>query len=294
MATKANEITFGIEIETHVASTHIVGEYHRPEQVSYLPAGWGASYDSSIDYPAGRRACEFVSPKLKGEHGLRQADHAIRTINERGARVNASCGVHVTVTFPARDTQALAKLVTMFAHFEGGLYAATGSPRRLQGIWAKGLKSHGEQVQGKVEDKAARAMQRARWDRRHGLNLTHVARGRNRVEFRLFSGSTNADKIMAWVRLVLAIVEYVLDPDTKVPTKWTAKRNHKHVSWKGAGECELYHLLNLLGWYKVKRFGYKGRTYGESAFVEGTPTVEESRKELKRLARRHDERVAQG
>ena len=64
----ANELTFGIEIETTMPnhSRVVAGAYHVGNQVSWLPLGWTAQHDSSIHAPAGRKGVEFVSPILRG------------------------------------------------------------------------------------------------------------------------------------------------------------------------------------------------------------------------------------
>ncbi len=93
----ANEIAFGIEFETTLPNrdTTPIGPYHNGWQVPWLPTGWKAERDSSISTLApGRKGCEFVSPKLRGYDGLKQVEEAIDAINARGARVNASCGLH--------------------------------------------------------------------------------------------------------------------------------------------------------------------------------------------------------
>jgi hypothetical protein len=51
----ANQATYGVEIETVVADSAItedglrIGAYHHGIQVPYLPTGWKAQRDGSID-----------------------------------------------------------------------------------------------------------------------------------------------------------------------------------------------------------------------------------------------------
>src|SRR5690606_27691315 len=59
--------------------------------------------------------------------------------------------------------------------------------------------------------------------RYHVLNLTNIlSNGKPTVEFRLFAGTTNATKAIAYVRLCLGIVEKALTLK-KLP-KWVAKK----------------------------------------------------------------------
>ena len=146
----ANQICFGIEVETHISADDptAVGPYHHGYQVPWLPTGWKAERDCSIVYRSGRKACEFVSPKLCGEDGLREVVSSVTKIAERGARVNSSCGVHVTVTFPRNNAPALVRLISLVAHYERGLYASTGTRNRENGGFAKSMHRHGAMKNG--------------------------------------------------------------------------------------------------------------------------------------------------
>jgi hypothetical protein len=126
----ANELTFGIEIETVAPDTAVrndglrIGPYKRGIQVPYLPAGWKAEADGSINNGQGGHKCEVVSPVLQGPDGLTQVAEVLQTLEAKGHHVNASCGVHVHVGWK-RDwpSEALARLVTIVAYVEKGLYA---------------------------------------------------------------------------------------------------------------------------------------------------------------------------
>lgn len=249
----ANEIAFGVEIETTLPASNDtpIGGYHRGLPVAWLPQGWKAERDGSIRQSYGRKACEFVSPKLKGEEGLREVTLACDAIKAAGGKVNETCGIHVTVTFDG-DAAALARLVNLVGNHEKALYAVTGTHRREQGSYAKGLKRHGS------PDAAKR---NADYDRFHMLNLTHVAAGKNRVEFRVFSGSLNDDKIRAWIQLCLGLV--ALSQNQKRKTSWDyASKPGKSGPWarssRGAGETEVNRLFYRLGWTK----GHSPKVWG--------------------------------
>jgi hypothetical protein len=145
----AQNLTFGVEIETTVAHTTVektglvIGDYHRGIQVPFLPQGWLAMKDASIDAPAGRTGCEIVSPILTGETGIAELIRVIDTLNEKSFRVNDSCGVHVHVGFGNKTAEDLAKLITLTALVEKGLFASTGTKKRERGSWCKSVKAHG-------------------------------------------------------------------------------------------------------------------------------------------------------
>jgi len=270
-----NTLTFGVEIETHVPHGALtVGRYHGRTRAEGLPEGWRTMSDCSINAPRGRTGCEFVSPILKGSEGVRNLMEAVAKINELGARVNASCGVHVHVGWTG-DAAALARLITLVANFERAIYATTGSTNRENGNWCRGVHRNGN---------AAAAINSARCNRYHVLNLTNLASGRQAtVEFRAFSGSTNLVKILGYVRLCLGLVERALSVSRK--TNWTAKKPvpTSPIARKGEGHTALTRLFYQLGWTK----GRTSHTYGDVT-AEGAPEHKAIKREFVRLAKQYD------
>src|SRR5262245_7592281 len=76
MKMDANDITFGIEIETTIPYGRlVVGPHGRGADIPELP-GWKADADPSIRTTTSTRnhqACEFVSPVFRGIEGMKQA-----------------------------------------------------------------------------------------------------------------------------------------------------------------------------------------------------------------------------
>jgi len=101
----AQEMTFGIEIETHQPADCpvAVGPHGRGYPITQLRNAWLADGDPSIASGRGRKPCEFVSPVFQGSAGLRQLIADIQTIKSLGAQVNASCGFHIHVGFDKND-----------------------------------------------------------------------------------------------------------------------------------------------------------------------------------------------
>lgn len=261
-AMNANEINFGVELETTVSNSRCgsgygqinIGGYHRGTEQGWLPRGWKAERDGSITSSnRNRRGCEFVSPVMKGEDGLNQITTACRLIKEKSGQVNHTCGVHVTVAFPTNDAAALARLINLVANHERALYAITGTKRREEaGRWCKAVKGYGD------DKRAKRVMDH---DRYHLLNLTHLARGNGRVEFRVFSGSLNDDKVRAWVQVCLGLVALALSQSRR--TSWNYEQKEgKRGPWNsrtaGRGETEMNRLFYRLGWTK----GHTPKAYG--------------------------------
>jgi hypothetical protein len=232
----ATQINFGVELETTMPNTDTtpIGSYHNGITVAWLPTGWRVERDSSIRCVPGRNPAEFVSPVMCGQDGLDSIKTACEAIVARGGKVNDSCGVHVTVTFNG-GAAALARLLSLVAHHEDGLYATAGTVRRRQATWCKSIKDKKD-------------VPTAMRDRYQILNLTHVALGKNRVEFRVFSGSLNADKIQAWVQLCVGLVQLACD-DTRKKCDWQPRvRTGRPWQGKTQAEGEVARLFYRLGW----------------------------------------------
>ncbi len=278
----ANEFTFGIEIETVAPDSAIrdhglrIGAYKRGTQVPYLPAGWKAEADGSIDNSGGGHKCEIVSPVLRGEEGLAQVAEVLRTLEEKGHRVNASCGVHVHVGWNRTwASDALARLVTIVAYVEKGLYAITGTKNRERGRYCGGVRKYGNQKAAKDQ------IERARY---HALNLTNLACGsKDTVEFRVFSGSLNAIKVVGWIQVCLGLVERAIC-GKRMP-KWNP--GPLKGGWKKAGEgqSEAERLMGYLAWGSGYARLHDGRQYG---WVTNAIPQDAVKCEFRRLAAKYD------
>lgn len=284
----ANDIAFGIEFETTLpnSDTTPIGPYHGGYQVPWLPEGWRAERDSSIrPTTPDRKGCEFVSPKLRGVEGLKQIEDAIDAMNARGARVNPTCGLHVTIEWNG-DAAALARLISLVGNHERAIFASTGTRRREQTVYTKQIKQYGDKD---------RAKQRCESDRYHLLNLTHLARGKNRIEFRAFAGSLNKTKVLGYLMMCLGLVELALN--TKRCADWDyAKAEGTKSCWDrpgaGCGETELNRLYYRLGWTKG---WYKGalrdKVFGQIASDAATPDWKGIKTKLIEMARKYDQAV---
>lgn len=273
----ANELTFGIEIETTIPAGAIeVGGYHGTVQAAGLPEGWRATADGSIVAGRGRQGCEFVSPVLKGADGLRQVVQAVAAIKAMGGQVNSSCGFHVHVGFDRQATAALTRLVTLTANFEKAIYASTGTKSREQGRYCRPVQGYGQ-----VE----RAINVSGRDRYHVLNLTNLMNGRApAVEFRAFAGTLNVAKIVGHIRMCLGLAERALA--AKRTTNWTAPtpKASSPIARGGEGQTAFTRLCYQLGWIKGRAKQVYGQVEGD-----GIPSIKASRRVLNKMAEKYDQ-----
>ena len=280
----AEHLTFGVEIETvapdsATAAGLRIGSYRHGIQVPYLPAGWTAESDGSIDASGGGRACEIVSPVLRGAEGLAQVVQVLEALNAHGHRVNASTGVHVHIGWKREwSSDALARLVTIVAYVEKGLYAITGTKARERGRYCGGVRRYGSQEQAK---------NRVEQGRYHALNLTNLAHGtKDTVEFRVFSGSLSPVKVVGWIQVCLGLVQRAL------AAKRMPSFSPKPLSggWKKAGEgqSEAERLMGYLAWgagyarlHGGRSFGWLGTAFDQDAI----------KTEFRRLAKKYDAQI---
>ena len=323
IAINANDLTFGVEIETHVSNAASIegGRYHSGHTTSGLPAfngaRWGVERDSSIEVPSyTRRGVEFISPILKGEAGLKNLIDVVNVIKAeqgeqvtietpvqngnatvaeefegQGARVNRSCGIHIHVGFPTNDLRALQRLASLVASLEDGIYASTGSAARRNGVYSRPTKcdtGRKSTVKSKSQQQFNNAWAGSYSSRYFGLNLSNLINGtRPTVEFRFFSGSTNPRKIAAWTQLCLGLVQLALSSQRSAP--WESKQaSNWYGKDKSQPEREVQRLMQKLGWVHRRddnTFGILG-IVGEG---NGLPTRLEMARELRKLARKFND-----
>jgi hypothetical protein len=282
MDINAKDLTFGVEIETAAPRRLVeneglrVGPYHAGVQVPYLPAGWKAERDGSIAFSPDEVPCEIVSPVLRGPEGLAQVAEVLRTLEAKGHRVNRSCGVHIHCGWKREwSSEALARLVTIVAYAERGLYAITGTKNRERCRFCGGVRRYGNHKDAKAQ------LDRERY---HALNLTNLAHGyKETVEFRVFSGSTSAVKVVGWVQVCLGLVQRALNAK-RSPT-WSPKP--LTGGWKKAGEgaSEAERLMGYLAWGECYARINGGRQFGWMSDVVPQETV---KAEFRRLAAKYD------
>ena len=290
-AVPADEITFGVELETICRRTpsNGVGGYHRGRAVSEIVArgvrGWKAERDSSLSMGG----VEFVSPILKGAAGLDSVRTACTAIKEDlGGKVDASCGVHVHIGLPTNDIKVLQRLIRLVAHFEEALYASTGNAHRENSGWCRSIKNDRNRNTNWKTKKQYSDLRdhcdHTHHQRYHTLNLTPLLRGeRPAVEFRCFTGSLNPSKVAAWVQICISLVQAALTE--KRARSWDAKTDGDLYNRNAAGESEarMNHLFYRLGWTagqcSISGLGDVGHDHY---------TIDRAKNTLREQARRHD------
>lgn len=279
-------LTFGVEIETGIpfARNLNVGGYHNGRTVPNMPergivsGAWRASSDGSINVPS-MQGVEFVSPVLRGADGLDNVAIAVERIAAMGAKVNRTCGVHIHVGFPTNDLAAVRRLVHLVAHWEAALFATTGTKSREENHFCRSIKT--ATVRGARYTSTATVRNAINANRYHTLNLMPLLSGSQpTVEFRVFSGSVNPKKIVAWTMLALALVEAALNGH-RAKTFDMPETSVARERGEGRGERLVKAMLNDL-------FVWNGKSATRGQFAHPTYGHEFMRKQLVRMAKRYD------
>ena len=241
MINNIENITFGVELETTIPATAQVGvgQYHNGtnantarvgSELKHFPkfgsASWKTEHDGSIRVmEAGHRACEFVSPILKGEAGIAHLIEFVEFLQSIGAKVNASCGMHIhigaqTAHGPTADLEAyIERLVRLVAFNSKALYAQTGTIARENGVYCRKLGAETKTIVKKMK-REKRVIGATALNRYHILNLTNLPRT-GTVEFRCFAGTLNTNKVL--VHLFSVLVLCLVARSAKTPADWENK-----------------------------------------------------------------------
>lgn len=163
-------------------------------------------------------ACTFelVTPKLFGADGFAKLRTLTRVVGQNRGTVNASCGLHVHVDAWNCTIHDARKLIALWLRIQPVVLNLV-PPSRRRNTYCKPVTA---ELVARV-NRMRSISQLGTLDRYWNLNLSAFAR-HGTFEFRLHSGTFNADKVTSWVIFVLlatAAARAGLDPDT-VPQTW--------------------------------------------------------------------------
>jgi len=308
--TKAAAIRFGIELETKIPlSCGIeVGGYHsgRPVQggidlagsrvaaPKFMGSTWRADRDGSIVCQPGEMPCEFVSPILYGEDGVEHLCRFVEWLNVIGAKVDASCGVHITVgiesVIGSSDAGKVSEFVRKIAHIAQwharSLYGQTGSGRHLNRYshtLASDVAKHMRTIvaTSSVTDKeraavaCGRGMVNFQKIFRHGPTWYAGA-----IEFRVFAGTVSLNKILHHLATVLGLCRRA----SEVQCLGAFKKNKLQTKRTASAVSAVEFLWDYLGW------NGSNRPVALGVFGPLHQRLETFKAEAMRLCRKFDER----
>lgn len=189
------ERRFGVEIECNGVDRSVV-----QRQMGRFPR-WTLKRDVSVN----GSGLELVSPPLRGEEGLNELREVCTMLQDVGAQVDRSCGLHVH--HEARDLGArgIARFAQTWTDNQDMLDWLV-SPSRRDGRWCRRL-SRSELAN--MRSAANRGHVRSPGSRYKAVNVAAFGR-HGTVEIRQHQGTLNFRKIEAWIRLGQGLMDAAL------------------------------------------------------------------------------------
>jgi len=291
---KAESITFGIELETTIPANSAVnvGGYHYGQPVhagiatatgqlvaapTFQSIPWRADRDGSIRADFGTMPCEFVSPVLRGSDGVHHLLEFIEWARSIGAKVNPTCGCHITVGVPSiigtDDHRAMGEFARKLAHIARwhamSLYGQTGTGRHLN----RYSHTFADEVESYVRLMASNATpsRKARAAEECGRGMVNFRKlfTHRVIEFRVFAGTLNSHKIMHHLATVLGLCRRAAE----VECLGRFSKNKAQAKRTATAEDALRFLWDFLGWTGSKRpvaLGLIGPLHAEFASYRPT------------------------
>ena len=201
--------TFGVEIECGVEQGAIrraadeTGVSYQYERYNHTD---GHSYfkfttDASVSCP---NAIECVSPVLKGKDGRDTLAKMIKTLNQAGAVVNKSCGLHVHIGARDLNNKQYCNVFANYYHLETVIDSFMAESRRgNNNFYCQGLRNHNFSRCNTISD----IQNELNADRYHKVNPMSYNRHRT-IEFRQHQGTVNEEKILNWITFCGKLVEW--------------------------------------------------------------------------------------
>ena len=202
-------LTFGVEIECDVRRANVEanavpafnfcyeGYNHRDHRTHYKFVT-----DASV---RGDSPIECVTPILDDNtDGFKSLETCLRVLNNAGASVNRSCGLHVHVGVGEYTAQEIIRIYKNYQRLEGLIDSFMAASRRGNGCqWAATLQGYNFDTCNSTRDLETMM----NYDRYHKVNPMAYSRHQT-VEFRQHQGSVDYKKISMWVRFCCKLVEW--------------------------------------------------------------------------------------
>lgn len=192
---------------------------------------WKIAYDGSIKSSNGLESaqCELVSPILKKEEDIQEYLKVVNMLKRAGAQVNDSCGLHVHVGVQGFDGEHLRNIANLFYSKQKTFY-------KYFNIKTSRLKTYCQPLSypnfiKKINDPKNKLMKilpktgfKSAWyqgaktsqekydTRYHALNFRSI-KDHKTVEFRLFNGTLDTEKIYNYINLCKKIKDFCEQED---------------------------------------------------------------------------------
>lgn len=269
--TNLNAYKFGVEIEFTGAETQTVAnemqtilagtgiEIYREGYNHSTRNHWKVTTDATVTESRNYRdgsgyGGELVSPVLEGEAGLQELNQILDALNQvdNGAvKVDRRCGIHVHLSWDGMTTDHVKEVYKRYAQYETEIDAWMAPSRRGNNSrWCASIATNNRHGLRAVEAYTGTLRGMASLcGRYYKVNLQSLSRY-GTVEFRQHGGSTEFEKIGAWVKFLMGFVEA-----SKTTRTGTDITRYKRAKRQGNAFGEVRELFAQKGW----EVAYAGR-----------------------------------
>lgn len=259
-----NNYKFGVEIEFTGATTQTVADemqtllagtgiaVYREGYNHSTRSHWKVTTDATVTENRNYRdgsgyGGELVSPVLHGEAGLAELKQVLDALNEvdgRAVRVDRRCGIHVHLSWDGMTTDHVKEVYKRYAQYEADIDAWMAPSRRGNNSrWCASIATNNSHGLRAVEAYTGTLSRMASLcGRYYKVNLQSLGRY-GTVEFRQHGGSTEFDKIGAWVKFLMGFVEA-----SKTTRSGTDITRYKREKRQGNAFGEVRELFAQKGW----------------------------------------------
>lgn len=204
---EVHKFTFGVEIECLVAA-NLMRESATRNEMPFQYEGYNHVdnnhyykfvSDSSI---RGENPIECVSPVLTGKAGMKSLENCCKALNEAGAQVNISTGLHVHIGAANLSDEAYINVFKNYQKLERVIDTFMARSRRANNSqWCRTLQGRNFMWCTTKSD----IFDAMNGDRYFKVNACSYARHKT-IEFRQHQGSTDFEKISNWVNFCAKLV----------------------------------------------------------------------------------------
>ncbi|WP_277122667.1 amidoligase family protein [Bacteroides ndongoniae] len=206
---EVHKFTFGVEIECLVAAS-LMRESAMRNEMPFQYEGYNHVdnnhyykfvSDSSI---RGENPIECVSPVLTGKAGMKSLENCCKALNEAGAQVNISTGLHVHIGAANLSDEAYINVFKNYQKLERVIDTFMARSRRANNSqWCRTLQGRNFMWCTTKSD----IFDAMNGDRYFKVNACSYARHKT-IEFRQHQGSTDFEKISNWVNFCAKLVAW--------------------------------------------------------------------------------------
>ena len=196
--TETHKFTFGVEIECLVAA-NIMRECATRNEMPFQYEGY-----NHVDSIRGENPIECVSPVLTGKAGMKSLETCCKALNDAGAQVNKSTGLHVHIGAANLSDEAYINVFENYQKLEKVIDTFMAKSRRANNSqWCRTLQGKNFDLCMTKHD----VFSVMNGNRYFKVNACSYSR-HNTIEFRQHQGSTDFEKISNWVNFCAKLVAW--------------------------------------------------------------------------------------